>query len=804
MLTKFTHQIQFWTLVIGVLFLPKFSQAETAPDAMCNVSWVTTNSSITVSGLNAPHVILKLFRPNWSTEFSCFDNCADPLTLTGLTAGATYHLSYNLYDDNWQSLCDELVDVVIAGGSPTLPDLDLADLKSPASGAAGAVVNFSIDIKNIGDATASGDYVIGFYLSTNTSLDASDTEVGVINTGNTPVGTLNNVPAAITIPAGFNPGNYYLIGKADVNNTIAESREGNNTIRKAFEVKMGTTPPAEACGFLKTYPVPDGINLSESSFEETANTYEITATGGAFIGGQVERRKVVLTLDKNGNQTNLTDGEYTPPVNPTPSTTLSFTPDYSIVVTKDDASGQWETTISFESDLPAGDELIGNAATYVVEVDDGYLLLGTAVGRNAGMSTIFYQVTAKLDEDGNLVQKNFYTTLVIADFFSVTGPYVMDGNGYVFSAFQQSRLSFIRFNTLGEFEWKTNYTADLPSNSTAGIHVSDDEKFIYAANRNNLKAIVDKVDVVTGEKIYKIMLGEIFSASGEYTFEYIEDFILTADGGLVTGYYYREPGFSTLGYEYGKIDANGNLVWEGALDTNNEAWDLIPQGRTSDGGFLFAEAGATPDENAIRVMKITANGELVPTCGESTEPGTPLDCDLSYTLENGTFSLKGNGLNAAHVIVKLFGPNWNTIKDCFDNCGTTFSVPNLSNGTHHLSVNLYDANWSRTCDFLVDIPVGIGSARLTAEQFKPLVIDQLYPNPATDQISLELSAKEEVAYQAEIYNARGTLVDSRKIQLYQGKNTVVWDIDELPAGFYQILFKSKTGHTPVRFVKVGL
>ncbi|MEL6926785.1 MAG: CARDB domain-containing protein, partial [Bacteroidota bacterium] len=111
-----------------------------------------------------------------------------------------------------------------------LPDLSLANLNNlPAFAKQAAVVNFEFDLINSGSAAVNGDYIVGAILSTDSNIgNVDDVEVGVVNTGNTPVGTIADVQAAITIPADLAPGAYFLILLADTNNVITESNESNN------------------------------------------------------------------------------------------------------------------------------------------------------------------------------------------------------------------------------------------------------------------------------------------------------------------------------------------------------------------------------------------------------------------------------------------------------------------------------------------------------------------------------------------------------------------------------------------------
>ena len=89
----------------------------------CNVTYTTTNNSVTISGLTAPHINVKLFGPNWNTVFNCLDNCNNPQTISGLVSG-THHLDVQLYDANWQPICTVVEDIEIGGGGCTDNDND--------------------------------------------------------------------------------------------------------------------------------------------------------------------------------------------------------------------------------------------------------------------------------------------------------------------------------------------------------------------------------------------------------------------------------------------------------------------------------------------------------------------------------------------------------------------------------------------------------------------------------------------------------------------------------------------------------
>ena len=139
-----------------------------------------------------------------------------------------------------------------------LPDLTLTNLAAPAAGTVGPVVNFTFKLNNIGNTTASGNYVIGEYLSTDNVWSPNDVLAGTVPTGNTPVNFNTTVPAAITVPAGMQPGNYYLICVADNGNVIQELNENNNIVSVAFQVTSGGGP-VNYCNSYSNFPWEDWI-----------------------------------------------------------------------------------------------------------------------------------------------------------------------------------------------------------------------------------------------------------------------------------------------------------------------------------------------------------------------------------------------------------------------------------------------------------------------------------------------------------------------------------------------------------------
>jgi subtilase family serine protease len=117
------------------------------------------------------------------------------------------------------------------------PDLKVSTLTASASTvAAGAVVTVTDKITNEGGG-GSGTSVTRFYLSVNTTLDASD--VAFTPGRSVPVlgpGVFSTGPTALTIPAGTAPARYYILAKADGDHGTAETSETNNVQSRSITV----------------------------------------------------------------------------------------------------------------------------------------------------------------------------------------------------------------------------------------------------------------------------------------------------------------------------------------------------------------------------------------------------------------------------------------------------------------------------------------------------------------------------------------------------------------------------------------
>ncbi|HET7617873.1 MAG TPA: CARDB domain-containing protein [Vicinamibacterales bacterium] len=127
--------------------------------------------------------------------------------------------------------------VVTITSDELAPDLIVSAVSAPAAGGIGADVTITETTRNQGAGPA-GPSATAFYLSTNTSFDASDVRLGSRQVPSLAPGGDDTASTALTIPASTSAGTYYVIAVADDNTTVAESTETNNA-RGSDSIRLG-------------------------------------------------------------------------------------------------------------------------------------------------------------------------------------------------------------------------------------------------------------------------------------------------------------------------------------------------------------------------------------------------------------------------------------------------------------------------------------------------------------------------------------------------------------------------------------
>ena len=169
-----------------------------------------------------------------------FSSSNQPGTLYGTTASGA--LTVRLTSDNVVQYDGFAATIGCVTTVPpqAQPDLTVQGAQLyPSSVVAGGTLNANCTVYNLSGATASSSNV-GYYLSTNSTLDASDVLVGSSTGYPLNVGQYYSQYATVTVPLGTAAGTYYLLYAADYQNQVAESNENNNVSAVSFAVLAST------------------------------------------------------------------------------------------------------------------------------------------------------------------------------------------------------------------------------------------------------------------------------------------------------------------------------------------------------------------------------------------------------------------------------------------------------------------------------------------------------------------------------------------------------------------------------------
>ena len=192
--------------------------------------YLSTNTTVDAADVNLGT------RPVPLLAAGASDSASTVLTVpSGTTVGSYYVLAKA---DVGLSIAESNETNNVKAGSVAVgPDLVIAVLTVPVSGAAGGSVTVTDTTKNQGGGNAAAS-VTSFYLSANVLLDSTDVFLGSRTTGALAPGDSDAASTTLSIPAGTSAGGYYIIAKADGTGVVLETQELNNT-KNASVTKIG-------------------------------------------------------------------------------------------------------------------------------------------------------------------------------------------------------------------------------------------------------------------------------------------------------------------------------------------------------------------------------------------------------------------------------------------------------------------------------------------------------------------------------------------------------------------------------------
>ncbi|RZL14344.1 MAG: hypothetical protein EOO62_05705, partial [Hymenobacter sp.] len=224
--------------------------------------YLSTNTTLDASDLLVGSSAISQVYATYSTTFN------GTLTVPTTTAVGSYYILF-VADDQYQiAETNENNNVTYQPLQVVAPGIDLTISSAYVSSyqtAANSTLSVNCYLNNQGTATANSA-VAGYYLSTNTTFDASDIALG--SSAAVTVAANGSVyrSATVIIPAATAAGNYYVLFVADPANTISETNENNNVAYQYLTVVAPTIDLYMYSGYLSSTYVTAGNTLNATGY----------------------------------------------------------------------------------------------------------------------------------------------------------------------------------------------------------------------------------------------------------------------------------------------------------------------------------------------------------------------------------------------------------------------------------------------------------------------------------------------------------------------------------------------------------
>ncbi|MFD2721170.1 CARDB domain-containing protein [Hymenobacter monticola] len=256
--------------------------------------YLSTNTTLDASDVLLYTATGSALSPNLASYRSGY------LTIPVGTTPGTYYILFAADPTNLVSETNETNNVRSLAFTVLAPSIDLtvsSAYASPSTVAAGNSTNVSGYLYNQGNAPASPAN-LSFYLSTNTTFDASDVLVGSQNTATLTSNNYVNIYSSVTVPAATASGTYYLLFVADPSNLVVETNENNNV---AYTTLLVTAPGIDlqmGQTYASPYTVGIGGTLSMTSYiYNTGTLVSPSSTVGYYLStnATLDASDVLLT-----------------------------------------------------------------------------------------------------------------------------------------------------------------------------------------------------------------------------------------------------------------------------------------------------------------------------------------------------------------------------------------------------------------------------------------------------------------------------------------------------------------------------
>lgn len=164
-------------------------------------------------------------------------------------------------------------------------------------------------------------------------------------------------------------------------------------------------------------------------------------------------------------------------------------------------------------------------------------------------------------------------------------------------------------------------------------------------------------------------------------------------------------------------------------------------------------------------------------------------------------SLIINNLSAPIEILKVFDADYNLVYECFADCEETAILTDLNSSRYHILINFYDESWQPICEFRETILLEENNAQNRGSEFQ-IADFELYPNPASEKVTLDLSQLKSASVQLELVNQFGQKVWEKAIPKVNHPLEKI-DITGYQNGLYFLKIQSESRKVLVKKVLIN-
>jgi len=672
-----------------------------------------------------------------------------------------------------------------------------------------------------------------------------------INTG---IWRLRDLTPGISIELELN---YFLLGPTAPNvyaqviaqgNSDVDSTPNNGTPPTPNEDDEastfdGTGGGSDECAFFQTYP--DQILFGAIP----TITVEELSTGYRLVQENIDapnQQEVTRTIetDFNGKQLSVETDMMPAQMDPT---TLVIDNGAMVNITYADGMGNpiFSTDVTID---PGQGTILDQVPGEVMVSNGGFLYVGTTVVESTN-GVEFYLTAVRFDANGAVIGTDFFLDESTIGETRLT-PRKGGSGDYIFTI-RAGNADLLLIDGMGQFVWKVDLFTDTPSSTLFEVEESPDGSAVFVSLIDNSAGELRKFDSANGSLLYTVDYGTVFfnNTTNSGNTELVRAFIPLADGGAVFGGVVNKVipnGPFDRVFAIGRVDGAGNTVWGREL-AEAEALNVEAKIEATDGGFLFAGVSDVNGTSELTLVKYTSEGLLAPECDTGENPGVDLELSfipdhpspVLFEFVSATLQVTNTGDQPATIIeiediepagwVREGGNEYGVPSKGMVN-GNTWLVPSLDPGeTAFLPVHYFTLSTDPTFAYAqvttqnevdADSTPGNGDGQSANEDDEAranfngassalssfnskidLSSDQLtalYPNPAMSRhtfVRLELAeAKEGVLL---LSDSRGVVMQSYPFDLLAGRHELRLDLQELPAGLYQVQLKDQIGRVQV-------